>query len=339
MALTAARGVGMLAGVWLASAVVVAACVVSSFRLDLADGIGAALAANGARVLFGAGVGALFAVSGALRLASARERPLRELEILAVSTGGAGGGYLLAEQGSGVAALLLFALGALAGALLLVAAVRAIDRPRRWSNLLVLAALALMATVAALAGTYARSRRDAVAPLVTWLLGDLGGAGAASGLIAVLLALALVILALRALEGAPAARRDTLALVALGLGVGAAGPLAFVGTLAPRAVRRLGRGASEKALLPACAAAGAATVVAVDAVPRLLFGGYDFPWNVPAAVLAIPLFTGWNRARLRREVGAAGRGFEILELGLLAALTLAGFFLARTLALLIRALT
>ncbi len=123
-----------------------------------------------------------------------------------------------------------------------------------------------------------------------------------------------------------------LALVALGLGTGAAGPLVFVGSLAPRCVRSLARGASSRALLPACMAAGAASVVAIDTVPRLLVGGYDFPFNVPAGLLAIPIFLGWNREQLRKLAGPASGAFEIFEIALIAGMTLAGAALAYTLA-------
>jgi hypothetical protein len=107
----------------------------------------------------------------------------------------------------------------------------------------------------------------------------------------------------------------------------------------PRAVRTLAPGTSQRARLAASAAAGAATVAAVDAVPRLLVGGYDFPVAVPAAMLAVPIFLGWNRARLRREAGSPGRAFEALELALLAGMTLAGVWLAVLLSGVIRVAT
>jgi ABC-type Fe3+-siderophore transport system permease subunit len=185
-----------------------------------------------------------------------------------------------------------------------------------------------MAGIAALVGTYARTRRDLIAPLATWLLGDLGGATAAS---ATAVGAAAAVLVIAATAATPQ-RRETLSLLAFGLGLGAVGPLAFVGTLAPRTVRWLARGAGERALLPACAAAGAATVVAVDAVPRLLVGGYDFPWNAPAAMLAVPLFAGWNRRRLRREAGRTSWIFELVEVALLTGLTVTGIVLAHVLA-------
>jgi hypothetical protein len=79
-------------------------------------------------------------------------------------------------------------------------------------------------------------------------------------------------------------------------------------------------------------------VAAVDAVPRLLVGGYDFPWNVPASMLALPGFLTWNRARLRREAGRASLVFEIAEgaliVGLTAGATALAVFLTRTVRLL-----
>jgi ABC-type Fe3+-siderophore transport system permease subunit len=325
--------------VWSASAAVVAACVLTSFRLGLANDVTTSLVANGARVLLGAGVGAALALSGSLRLAAGRTRPLGELEILAISVGAASGGFLLAGQRTGSAALVLFAAGAMIGAVVLVAPARALDRPRRWTNLAVALLTAVLAGAAALVGTYARARRDLVAAAVTWLLGDLGGSTVSSAGIVALAATGLVIAASLGGERWSSRRRETLSVLAFGLGLGVAGPLAFVGSLAPRTVRWLARGASERALLSASAAAGAATVVAVDAVPRLLVGGYDFPWNVPAAMLAVPLFAGWNRSRLRREAGRASLAFEIVEIAWLAALTAVGIWLASVLANVIRLAT
>ena len=77
---------------------------------------------------------------------------------------------------------------------------------------------------------------------------------------------------------------------------------------------------------------------AIDAVPRLLVGGYDFPFNVPATLLAIPIYLGWNRARLRREVGPAG-WFDAFELAAIAVATIGATLLAVFLTRTVRALT
>jgi hypothetical protein len=83
---------------------------------------------------------------------------------------------------------------------------------------------------------------------------------------------------------------------------------------------------------PSAPSAGEPAVAAVDAVPRLLVGGYDFPWNGSAAFLAIPIFLGWNRARLRREVGKASLAFEIAEVALIGTMTAAAVGLVAILA-------
>jgi iron complex transport system permease protein len=318
---------------------VIAATALSSFRLGFAEDLATLLTANGPRLLLGAAVGMAFALSGALREAAGDSRPWREIEMLAISTGGAGGGFLLTWGRAGGSALALFAVGAVLGAMLVWLPVRALARPRRWTNVALAPALLLMAGIAALAGTYSRARQDLVAPMVAWLLGSLDRATWGSGLAVLVLGAVLLVAALRAIATEDRERLSTLALLAFGLGVGAAGPLAFVGSMVPLAVRAITRGASPRALLAASVAAGAATVVAVDAVPRLLVGGYDFPWNLAAAVLAIPGFLTWNRARLRREAGPAGLAFEISEIALIAALTFAAVSHAFVLARVIRALT
>jgi iron complex transport system permease protein len=324
----------------IASVLVLAAALLTAFRLSPAQDLATLLAVQAPRVLLAAGAGALLALSGAIHApGDTFRRPLLELEGLALSVGAAAGGFALANALPALPALLAFAIGAAIGGALGFAIARALDRPRRAANLGVLVVLAAAIAAAALAGTYARARRDAVAPIVAWLLGDLDGATAASGLLLVAAAASMVWLAVRALAASEAARAGTLAWIAAGIAIGAAGPLAFVGGMVPRAVRWLAPEAGDAALLATSAFAGAATVAAIDAVPRLLVGGYDFPFNVPAALLAIPIYLGWNRARLRREAGPAPRWFEALELALIVAATLAATALAAQLTAVVRSAT
>jgi ABC-type Fe3+-siderophore transport system permease subunit len=331
-----ARASGTLAGIWLASGAVLAVVVLAAFRLGFAADPATLLRANGARAAFAAGVGALLAIAGALRQLGPGERPLRELEWLGATVGAAGGGFAAASAFAGAAAYLAFAVGALVGGGLAWRAAHMLDRSRRWTNLAVLAFLGAAIGVAALAGTYARARQDALAPVVAWLLGDLGRAHALA---------AVLLLAAAAFAAAGGARalargRDTeLRWLSLSLAIGAAGPLLFVGSFVPRAVRWLAPGASRTAQLAASAAAGGATVAAIDAVPRLLVGGYDFPFAVAATLLAIPIFGGWNRRRLRHEVGRRGLAFEAVELLALVLATIAGAALALELSRVIRIAT
>ena len=130
-------GSAALAGVWIASAAVIAASTLAAFRLGFAADPATLLRVNGPRVLLGAAVGGALALAGALRLVLGLDRRLRELEILALSTGAAGGGFIAAQGRAGAAALVAFTAGALAGA---SAALRprararspeALDEPRR----------------------------------------------------------------------------------------------------------------------------------------------------------------------------------------------------------------
>jgi iron complex transport system permease protein len=320
----------------LASLAVLAAALLASFRLGFADDLPTLVRVNGPHVLFAAACGGLLALSGSLRLRRGTVTPLFELALFAGATAAAGGGFLAAGGRTGTAALVVFPIGAGLSALAAVGLVRFLDQPRRWTNLVVALLLGAGITVAALTGTYARARRDAVSELVTWLLGDLTGSSFASGGALLVVLAALVVAAFRTRSAGAA---GNIALVAAAAAVGAAGPLAFVGTFVPRTVRALARNASARAVTLASVAAGAATVAAVDAVPRLLVGGYDFPFAVPVGMVAIPAFLGWNRARLRREAGRAGVAFEVAEVALIVALTLGSVFVARTLALVIRAAT
>lgn len=321
----------------IASIAVLLATSLASFRRGFADDLATDWLVNGPRVLFAAAVGAALALSGGLRLTRGREGALREVEILAAAAGGAAGGWALCRHASGVGATVWFALGALIAAAAMVALVRCLDRPRRWTNLALAGVLVGLGIATAFAGTYGRERSDWSAAAIAWLLGDLSGTSFASAALLLVATAILAIAALRRLD--TQASLDAVALAAFALATGATGPLAFVGTLAPRTVRWLAAGASAPALLLTGMAAGAATVAAVDAVPRLLLGGYDFPWNLPATMLAIPIFLGWNRMRLRHELGPAHIAFEILEIALIVGLTIAAVALAVVLTGVIRAAT
>jgi iron complex transport system permease protein len=327
-----------LGAVAIASVAVLAGALLTAFRVAPAQDLTTLLAVQGPRVLFDAGAGALLALAGALRHASDGERPMRELEWLAGSVGAAAGGFGAVVAAPNAPVWIAFAVGAVAGGALLFAAARALDRPHRATNLGVLALIAVAIFAAALAGTYVRARHDAVAAIVTWLLGDLTGATGRAAAVLLAAAAAIVVLGARALARGDKSGARNLAWIATGVGVGAAGPLAFVGGMVPRAVRWLAPIATDAARLSVTALAGAATVAAIDAVPRLLVGGYDFPFNVPAALLAIPIYTGWNHARLRRELGPAG-WYEPVELAAIAVATLVATALAVQLTAVVHSLT
>lgn len=324
---TAAPG-AVVAGLWLAAATVLIACVLAAFRRGFADDVTTDWIVNGPRVAFAACVGAALGLSGSRRLARGSVAPLFEMRLLACTAGAAGTGLLAAEIANGSWSLLTFPLGAAVGAIALDRLVVALDRPQRWTNPVLGLVLAGLAGIIAFAGTYARERTDGIQSLVAWFLGDLGSASfAAAAVLAPFVAL-LLILACRASEST---NRKWIDAAALALAVGSAGPLAFVGTFAPRTVHWLTPAASPVARILTASICTAATVAAIDSVPRLLLGGYDFPWNLPAAMLAIPVFLGWNRQRLLHVAGPAHMAFEIIEVVVIAGLTVGAIGLGVTL--------
>jgi hypothetical protein len=316
----------------LASLAVVMLSVVASFRLDFAVDLATVWRANGARVLLGLAAGSAFGLAAALPLERDALPPLRDLQWLVAASVAAGGGVLAARGRQGPAGIALFlAAAAVLGGLgwLLVGR---LDRARRWTNLGALVAILVAFSLAAIAGGYVRARRDVAVPLALWLLGDLGRADLLPSLALLVLA---VVVALMAVRG----RRETWALVAFGLGLGATGPLPFVGSFVARTVRRLAPEAPERARIWVSAGASGAAVVAIDAVPRLMLGGYAFPFAVPAAMLALPVFLSWNRVRLRRLAGSRSRLLELGEVALIGFVSLYAATLAYQLIRVVRSLT
>lgn len=72
-----------------------------------------------------------------------------------------------------------------------------------------------------------------------------------------------------------------------GAGVAVAGPVGFVGLMAPHIARRL-VGGSHGALLPASAMIGGAIVILADAAARTVFAPVDIPVGVVTAVIGAP---------------------------------------------------
>lgn len=111
--------------------------------------------------------------------------------------------------------------------------------------------------------------------------GDTGQATLISGLIAVVLVIA--VLALRNL-------RSTW--LCLGLGVGLVGPLAFISWWVPLAEHRLTRleGRARDVMV---AFAGGVIVVSADAMQRWFIGGYGLGLNFPLALVGTPVWILW----------------------------------------------
>lgn len=88
--------------------------------------------------------------------------------------------------------------------------------------------------------------------------------------------------------------RDRLALLVLAAALAAsavatAGPVSFVGLMAPHIARRL-VGAAHAAVMPVAAMAGGTIVIAADALARTLFAPVDIPVGVMTAIVGAPYF-------------------------------------------------
>jgi hypothetical protein len=137
---------------------------------------------------------------------------------------------------------------------------------------------------------------------LTWFAaGDVGHATGATSLAA---ALALLVLLLTRLPTrAP--------LVCLGLGVGLAGPVAFVAWWVPLAESRLTQLAGFRRDVMV-AFAGGVMLLTVDAAQRWFIGGYGFGLNFPLALVGTPVWLWWYGSQRRGWRGYAGKALAVL---------------------------
>ncbi|MEO6361873.1 MAG: iron ABC transporter permease [Caldimonas sp.] len=283
------------------------------------------------RVLAGFGTGAALALSGAL-MQSLTRNALADPYVLGVA-GGASVGALLVMLAAGASGLAAGALGIALGAATGAAIASAMLFGLLWRRLGQLAGAGEASSALLLVGVMIGSGCSAVVSLILtladegqlrgmvfWLLGDLNGAvqwQIVWGAVAV--AMAIVWPTARQLDwlargdawaatlGVPVARRRRSVLLAASLATGAAvataGAIGFVGLVVPHVLRRLGvRDAAV--LLPACALAGGAFVVAVDALARTIVAPLQLPVGVLAAAIGVPSFIA---LLLRRPAGRPGQ--------------------------------
>ena len=273
------------------------------------------------RVLLAAIVGASLALAGAC-FQSLLRNPLATPYTLGVSAGGTFAAVLamrvvppgfLGELAIPAATLV----GALATAgVVLLLTVRRGDLP---TTTLLLAGVTLNFSLGAgvLLLQYFADHTE-TARMVRWMMGDLEGAtyrllvllavaSAPGWFVLVRSGRAMNLLSLGAEEarahgvdaGAVNLRSMMWAAWITGLAVAVAGPVGFVGIVVPHAVRLLG-GADARIVLPATLVAGAAFLVACDAVARTIMAPVELPVGVLTACLGGPFFL---ILLLRRKTG------------------------------------
>ena len=265
------------------------------------------------RALAAFATGGLLALAGALMQILLRN-PLADPYVLGLSGGAAVGalGAMLAGLGA-LAVNVGAALGALAAILLVFTLARrdfarqqvfgTIDAsPRLLLTGVILAAgwgavITLMLTMAP--DTKLRG-------MLFWLMGDLNGVDSFAPAL-LTLAVALVVIYPVASDLNVLLRGETLAhalgvrvvllrrmvylvaSVATALAVTTAGTIGFVGLVVPHALR-LALGNDQRVLLPACALAGGALLLAADTVARSVLAPQQLPVGVITALIGVPAF-------------------------------------------------
>ncbi|MDP4504161.1 FecCD family ABC transporter permease [Nonomuraea turcica] len=267
------------------------------------------------RAVVAVAVGAALSTAGAV-LQAATRNPLAEPGLLGVSAGASTAVTLVIAWGGSVATLGPHAavLGALLGCLAAAGAARLRgvgDDPVR----LVLAGAAISGFLASLISLLLLVDQRSADEVRFWTVGGVAGrdlgvlAGAAPAL---LIGGSLVLLVARPLAavalgdqvaaglGHRPRRARLCALVAVALLVGGAtavaGPIAFVGLVAPFAARALAGPDLRRVLLPSLLL-GPAVVLAADVASRLLVRPYEMPLGVVTALIGAPVLVAVVRAR------------------------------------------
>jgi len=263
------------------------------------------------RILTGACVGALLGVSGAI-LQGLLRNPLAEPYLLGTSSGAA-----LAVTAAVLLGLPTFVFGvyampfvAFGGALLALAAVYALAhaRGRLQVTTLILAGVVVSAFLSAVAMLLAFLAGPRYLEILSWLMGRLEPLtpSAIRWTIAVTVAgcafgwaqardLNALLLGEEVAEslgvGIEAAKRRLFVLASLltGAAVAAAGPIGFVGLVAPHICRLL-VGPDHRTLVPASALCGAAVVLLADALARVVVAPTELPAGVVTSLLGGPFF-------------------------------------------------
>ncbi|WP_024553450.1 vitamin B12 ABC transporter permease BtuC [Franconibacter helveticus 513] len=252
-------------------------------------------------------VGAALALSGAI-MQALFENPLAEPGLLGVSNGAGVGLIAAVLLGHGALPGWLLGLCAIGGALAITLILLRFARRQLSNSRLLLAGVALGIICSALMtwAVYFSTSLD-LRQLMYWMMGGFGGVDWRHGwLIAALLpamvwvcrqALPLNMLAL----GETSARqlglpvwlwRNVLVIATgwlVGVSVALSGAIGFIGLVIPH-ILRLCKLTDHRVLLPACALAGAAVLLAADIIARLALASAELPIGVVTATLGAPVF-------------------------------------------------
>ena len=301
-------------------AAAIAAVMLGTIRLSVAESLGALFGRGDATTLFvvrelrlprvalAALIGAGLGMSG-VALQGVLRNPLAEPYLLGVSGGAAVGAVIAMSLG---VALTLLPIAAFAGALTAVCVALTVARAthsRGDPRVLVMAGVVVGAFAnAAIMVVMANQEASTVRNAMWWMMGSAANASwsqdawlalyvAAGGTILVALGRAIDALALGEESAAGlgvdverASRRLYLTASLLAAAtVASAGLVGFVGLVVPHIVRRFGV-ASHRVLLLSSAFVGATLVIAADIVARVALPPAELPLGAVTAVLGVPFF-------------------------------------------------
>ncbi|WP_111430668.1 iron ABC transporter permease [Rhodobacteraceae bacterium DSL-40] len=280
------------------------------------------------RVALAAAVGAGLALSGTA-LQGVLRNPLADPGLIGVTAGGALGAVGAIVLGGTLAATLpaplrpwLLPIAAFLGAGAATAFVFSLARRGGGIHAatLILAGVAVNAIAGAVIGLMIYASTDTqLRDLTFWTMGGLGGANwQVAGIATACIAVALVglIRLARALDllqlGERAAWTSGLEVervkraaglwsaLAVGAGTAVAGPIGFIGLVAPH-LARLCVGHGHRLLAPAAALLGAALLLAADLAVRLVVPPAEPPVGLATALIGGPFFLWLLLARIRRD--------------------------------------
>jgi iron complex transport system permease protein len=273
------------------------------------------------RALLAALVGAVLAATGAATQGLFRN-PLADPSLIGVTAGASlGASIAIVLGGSSVGAYLgfsLVSLGAFLGGLLTVALVYRLARSGSGTSVatMLLAGIAVTAFAGSVGSLLEyQASNDMLRRISLWRMGGLDGANYPRLVVAILVSAPVLFVlpryarALNALLLGESEARHLgidvdrvkwvlIVLVAFGVGtcVALAGTIAFVGLVVPHIVRLL-LGPDHRALLPACALAGACLMLLADTLARLVMAPAELPVGVITALVGVPFFISLLRRR------------------------------------------
>lgn len=276
----------------------------------------AVVASRADRTIIGLIVGASLGVAGAA-IQSLLRNPLGDPGILGVSTG-SGFAVVLAMAYLGITSPVGVVGAALVGASVAATFVYAVASTGRVGATPVKLTLAGAATTAALGSlttAVLATNTDSLESFQAWQVGSVAGrdhAAVTPSLPLLALGLLLVLLSARALDafslgdqmaaqlGRKVARDRAVIALGIVLLTGAAtviaGPVGFVGLIAPHAARLLGS-VSARLVLPVSAVIGGAVVVAADTVGRVVLPPTEVEVGIMTALVGGPLFIALLRGK------------------------------------------